>query len=170
VFTLKFSKLHLFEPAIVLVFSFAFLFATADQGLSQTGKPIVTDADATSSARFTATAHIPYDFYVEGTHLPAGDYTISPVADTVVLFRNAEAKAVGQAFLVPTGESVPTGEERLVFVLRNGRHALTDVWTPSGKMVVTSQQNRASAATDERTQVALVTKSGGDQQRTADTR
>jgi hypothetical protein len=163
-------KLCVLNPSIALAFALVLLFATNDRLFSQTEKAILTDKDATTSARFTATAHVPYDFYIEGTHFPAGDYTISPVADSVVLFRNADAHAVGQAFLVPTGEAVPVRAEKLLFAVRNGRHCLTDVWIPNGKMVVTSQQGRVSAATEARTEVSLVMQTGSDQQRTADTR
>jgi hypothetical protein len=163
-------KLRVLSSAIAFAFALVSLFATSNRVFSQTGKAIVTDADATAGVHFTATAHVPYDFYIEGTHFPAGDYTISPVADSVLLFRNADAHAVGQAFLVPTGEAVPARAEKLLFELRNGRHCLTDVWIPNGKMVVTSQQGRVSAATEARTEVNLVMQTGSDQQRTADTR
>lgn len=85
------------------------------------------------------TARIPFDFWIGGSHLPAGDYTVESILDTLVLFRNARANAQEHAFLIPTGNRVESWEYKIVFVVRNREYHLREVWNAKGKAVLTSQ-------------------------------
>jgi len=124
-----------------------FIFGTAGVAISET--------NAAYSAHATR-AQIPYDFWIVGTHLPAGEYILSRIVDTVVLFRNVKTKASEQASLVPTGERVATDDHKLIFVLHNGQHYLREVWNANGRHVVTSQLNSRLAESDTQTEVRLV--------------
>jgi hypothetical protein len=100
-------------------------------------------------------AHIPYDFWIGGTRLPAGDYSISPGAASVVVFWNARGEIGGQAFLIPTGASVASADCKLIFVLHDGEHYLRAIWLSDGKAVLTSEFHLPSAAGDTETEVRL---------------
>lgn len=101
------------------------------------------------------TVHIPYDFWIAGKRLPAGDYSLSRTMETVVDFHNANAEQGEQAFLMPTGEAVAAGNQKLVFVVHNGEHYLREVWNSDGRQVVTSQLGVPSAPGDTTTQLRL---------------
>ena len=85
-----------------------------------------------------ATARIPFDFWIAGSHLPDGDYTVESILDTLVLFRNAQANAQEHAFLIPTGYRVDSREYKIVFVVRNREYHLREVWNAKGKAILTS--------------------------------
>jgi hypothetical protein len=106
-------------------------------------------------AERTITAHIPYDFWVEGALLPAGDYTLSSVEETVMIFRNEKANAEQQAFLLPRRNS-SVGEHKLVFVVRDGRHYLREIWKRDRMYVITSESYWPVGPGDTETQVPLI--------------
>src|SRR4051812_39821517 len=112
-----------------------------------------------SSSTSTATVHIPYDFWIEGTFLPAGDYTLSRELETLVVFRNEGTEVEQQAFLMPTRTPVSAGDHKLVFVVQNGRHYLREIWNSDGRQVVTSEFGMPLSSGETTTQVLLVEKS-----------
>jgi len=112
-----------------------------------------------SSSTSTATAHIPYDFWIEGTFLPAGDYTLSRELETVLVLRNEEAAAEEQAFLMPTRTPVSADDHKLIFLVQNGRHYLREIWNSDGRQVVTSEFGMPLSSGETTTQVPLVEKS-----------
>jgi hypothetical protein len=108
-----------------------------------------------------AIAQVPFDFWVDDTQLPAGEYGLYPALglDIVLLLRNTRTNAQEQLFLVPTGESVAKGDYKLVFVTRAGQNHLCQVWETDGKAVLTSQYGIGVRSTDARSEVPLVTPS-----------
>lgn len=111
-----------------------------------------TEASTTST---TATAHIPYDFWIGETLLPAGDYSISPGAASVVVFWNEKDDVGEQAFLIPTGGLVASGDYKLIFVVHDGNHHLRAVWNSDGKAVLTSEFHLPLEAGDKEIEVKL---------------
>ena len=105
-----------------------------------------------------ATAQIPFDFWIDDTHLPAGEYALYPALrlDTLLLLRNTKTSAQEQIFLVPTGDAVANGDYKLVFVTRAGQHYLREVWEAAGKAVLTSQAGVSLRSTDSWSEVPLV--------------
>jgi hypothetical protein len=87
----------------------------------------------------SATAHIPYDFWIGGTRLPAGDYSVSSGPASIVVFWNEKANIGEQAFLIPTGHVVASGDCKLIFVLRGTEHCLRAVWVSQGTGVLSSE-------------------------------
>ena len=104
----------------------------------------------------TAAAHIPYDFWIGGTRLPAGDYSVSPGAPSVVVFWNEKVAIGEQAFLIPTGNSVANGHFKLIFVLRDGKHYLREIWYSEGQAVLTSAFDFPRTARDRETEIKLL--------------
>jgi hypothetical protein len=108
-----------------------------------------------------ATTHIPFDFWVDGTHLAAGDYAVYPVRrlkNTLLLLRDTKTGAQEQMFLLPTGDAVVSGGCKLVFLVRNGQHYLQEVWDSDGKAILTSHYGMLIAPADTRSEVPLIGK------------
>jgi hypothetical protein len=113
--------------------------------------------NANSEEKSGDTAHIPYDFWIADARLPAGDYTISRVISTIVLFRNVQTKAEAQAFLLPTEtHSVAADDQKLVFILRDGQHYLREVWNSDGRQVISSESGIPLPAQTSVTAVPLM--------------
>jgi hypothetical protein len=146
---MQITRFVIFLVLILVIGITAIIFIVANAGAAESEANAVQPASATR-------AQIPYDFWIVGTRLPAGEYTLSPVVDTVVLFRNVKTNATEQASLVPTGEQVATDNHKLVFVLHNGQHYLREVWNANGRHVVTSQLNSPIADSDTQTEVRLL--------------
>jgi len=66
---------------------------------------------------WSAVARIPFDFFVESTRMPRGDYTISSSSPTILLFYNKTTKNTQQAFTGPAGPAVQKKDAKIVFVL-----------------------------------------------------
>jgi hypothetical protein len=101
-------------------------------------------------------AQIPYEFWIAGTLLPAGNYSISPSVPSVVVFWNAKHDIGKQAFLMPTGGSVASGQGKLIFLVHDGKHYLRAIWLSDGKAVLTSEFHLPLAAGDTETEVKLL--------------
>jgi hypothetical protein len=149
------TRIYTFNP-LSLILGSAFLISLNVGTAAAQDRGSIVDTRAASPSHTIATVHVPHPFWIEGERLPAGDYTLSRVDDTVVLFRNAKAKAEAQAFLIPSGEAAPAGEHKLVFVGHGGRHYLTELWFADGKMTITSQFKPTRNSTDAQSQIKLV--------------
>ena len=115
------------------------------------------------SGSIIATAQIPYQFRIGGTLLPAGEYTLSPVVPSVIMFWNAKAKIGEQAFLLSTGDSISRDDCKLVFVERRGEHYLRSIWSSGAREVLLSELYVPLAAGDVRTEVKLSEQGKEDQ-------
>jgi hypothetical protein len=115
------------------------------------------------SGSIIATAQIPYEFTVDGTLLPAGEYSLTPIAPSVMLFWNAKAKVGEQAFLLSTGDSISSDDCKLVFVEHEGEHYLRSIWSSGAKQVLIFQFYVPLAAGDVRTEVKLSEPGNKDQ-------
>jgi hypothetical protein len=129
-----------------------FLLLTAALAVAQT--------NTRPPAPAIATAQIPFDFWIDDTQLPAGEYALYPVLrekNTLVLIRNTKTQAQAQTFLVPTGDPAANGDYKLVFLLHNGQHYLRELWVSDGKAVLTSQYGMTVGRADTRSEVPLIT-------------
>jgi hypothetical protein len=128
-----------------------FLLATAAFAVGQ--------AKPRTPAPPIASTHIPFDFWIDDTHLAAGDYALYPVLrlnHTLLSLRDTKTGAQEEIFLVPTGDGVVRGGCKLVFLIRDGQHYLREVWDSDGKAILTSQYGLVIAPRDTRSEVPLV--------------
>ena len=118
----------------------------------------VAQTRARPAAPPIATAQIPFDFWIGDTHLPAGEYVLYPVLrlNTLVLLQNTKTDAAEQAFLVPTGDPVGSGDHKLVFLEHAGQHYLRELWDADGKAILTLQVGTSVGPVDTRNDVPLV--------------
>jgi hypothetical protein len=140
------DSIEFVDFAIALVFAFLLLTVPIAVGQTDIRPPAVPGASA----------RIPFDFWIGGSHLPAGDYALDSILDTLVIFRNARAKTQEHAFLVPTGDAVECKEYKLVFVLHNRQHYLRELWNSNGKAVLTSNIGVAMAPADTLIEVPVI--------------
>jgi hypothetical protein len=86
----------------------------------------------------TGTADIPFDFYIAGAKMPAGQYTLNIIAPTYVLLRNKNGSVQQDLYFLQSalaGKNVPT---QIVFALRDGKYYFAEVWSSYGKAQLTS--------------------------------
>ena len=110
---------------------------------------------ASRPTAITATAHIPFDFWMEDTPLPAGDYSISVDVASIVVFWNKKASIGQHAFLIPTGRSVTSKDYSLLFIVHDRKHYLRAIWCLDGIQVLSSQSYISPAADETERRVPL---------------
>lgn len=132
---------------IVAIIGFLILTDFVSVGQSQAQAPVDPIAKAL----------IPFDFWVGGTHLPAGEYDLyrSLGLNSVVVLRSMENNAQDEAFLLPLSGPVAMGHCKLIFVNRRGKHYLHEVWNAHGRAILTSEFAMGVAAGDTRSEVPL---------------
>jgi hypothetical protein len=139
--------------AIVLVIGFAAMFLVITAALA------VGQDNPRPPSPAIATAKIPFDFWVDDTRLPEGEYALYSVfrLNTLVFLRNTKVDAQEQGvFLMPTGDPVASGDYKLVFVVHEGQHYLREIWASNGKAVLTSQFGIDVAPADTLSEIRLV--------------
>jgi hypothetical protein len=104
-----------------------------------------------------AQATIPFEFWIEGNRLPAGDYQIERLGSTsYLLFRSPDGKIVQDAYALPLDEDPPKeGDSKLVFRIQNGKHYLYGGWGPFGRRVLTGEFARPVPSGDDRAEVPI---------------
>ena len=132
---------------IIVIIGFLLLTDVVSVGQSRTQAPVDP----------IATALIPFDFWIGGTHLPAGEYDLyrSLGVKSVIVLRNMEDNAQDEAFLLPTSGPVKIGDCKLIFVNRKGKHYLSEVWNSEGRAILTSEFAAGVARGDKHSEVPL---------------
>jgi len=112
---------------------------------------------ALAQSQKTAHANIPFDFWIGGNRLPAGDYVIEHLESTSYLyFRNMDGKSAQDVYTLPMDDvAAKDGESQLVFELRNANHYLYGGWGPFGRRVVVSESSRPAPAGENRAVVPI---------------
>jgi hypothetical protein len=92
-----------------------------------------------SRTTVTAKANIPFEFFIGPEEMPAGQYELQVIVPSVAIIRSIDGKRVQELFTLDIGPPVPENESRLVFVTRNGKRALTEIWCIEGKRRLTAE-------------------------------
>ena len=106
----------------------------------------------------TAEATIPFEFWIAGNPLPAGDYRIEHIESTsYLLFRSTNGKIIQDVYTLPIDEDpAKESEFKLVFRIQDGRHYLYEGWGPYGRRVVTVEAGRPAPSGDNRAEVTII--------------
>src|SRR5690349_15443562 len=84
-----------------------------------------------SSGQTNRTAHVtvPFEFWVDGTRLPAGTYELThAISPTLVVFSGMKPENSSEAFLLPVDEDpVKQSDAKLIFAVRNGNYYLYEI-------------------------------------------
>ena len=124
---------------------------------------LLTDSVSVGQAQIQApadtipTALIPFDFWIGGMHLPAGEYHLyrSLGLNSVVVLRSMENNAQDEAFLLPISGPTAIDNCKLIFVSRKGKHYLHEVWDSDGRAILTSEFSIAVVPGDTLSEVPL---------------
>ena len=103
----------------------------------------------------TARATIPFTFWAQGHEFQAGDYVFdNEVPGSVAIHREATNSGIGVSIIlyaVPQEKETP----RVIFVLRDGKYFLFELWSVQGKYVVTADFEHHGEVSEQQRQVPL---------------
>lgn len=95
------------------------------------------------------TFDVPFDFYISGAKLPAGQYTLDRIIPTYVMLRNKDGQFQQDLYFVQTAAPVENPPLKVIFALRDGKYYFAEVWSWYGKSQLTSFTPSASDQTKD---------------------
>jgi hypothetical protein len=104
----------------------------------------------------TASANVPFDFWAQGRKFPAGDYVFDSGFPGSISIRDKGSKLSMAVAAVPYGDPVNKESAKLLFVRRDGKYYLTELWGVLGKRVVTAEFEHRGEKNNEQREVRLV--------------
>ncbi len=104
-----------------------------------------------------AHARIPFEFWIEGNHLPAGNYQIEQIESIpYLLVLEPGGYLSGGAYTVAVDKNpVPDSEAKLIFRVQDGKRHLYGGWGPYGKHVLRAESKLAAPSGDNRVEVPV---------------
>jgi hypothetical protein len=101
------------------------------------------------------TVDIPFDFMIERTMFPAGNYMVTPQADRIFYLRAAHGRGSARIVTEPIRMASYPGKVGLIFDEENGHHRLTELWMNSaiGAKVPGSQEAHLQNVSGSRLEV-----------------
>lgn len=99
---------------------------------------------ASNSTTMNATASIPFEFWVGPEKMPPGKYELEIIVPSIAMLRSDDGKVQQELFTLDIGGPVAQKESRLIFVLRNEKLMLSEIWCVEGKRRLTSQTTLSS--------------------------
>jgi len=103
----------------------------------------------------TARATIPFKFWAQGHEFQAGDYVFdNEVPGSASIHREGTNSAIGVSVIL---YAVPSEKEspRVIFVRRDGKYFLFELWSVQGRYVVTAEFEHRGEVSDQQRQVPL---------------
>jgi hypothetical protein len=103
----------------------------------------------------TARATIPFEFWAEGHQFQAGDYVFdNEVPGSASIHREGTNSGTGVSIIlyaVPEEKDTP----RVIFVRRDGKYFLFELWSVQGRYVVTAEFEHRGEVSEQQRQVPL---------------
>jgi hypothetical protein len=103
----------------------------------------------------TARATIPFNFWAQGHEFQAGDYVIdNEVPGSAAIHHKGTDSGIGVSLIL---YAVPQEEEnpRAIFVRRDGKYFLVEIWAVQERYVVTAQFEHRGEVSEQQRQVPL---------------
>jgi hypothetical protein len=103
----------------------------------------------------TARATIPFTFWAEGHEFQAGDYVFdNEVPGSATIHREGTNSSIGVSIIL---YGVPEEKEnpRLIFVRRDGKYFLFELWSVQGRYAVTAEFEHRGEVSEQQRQVPL---------------
>jgi len=104
----------------------------------------------------TASANVPFDFWAQGRKFPSGDYVFDSGFPGAISIRDKASKLNMAIAAVPYGDPVNKESAKLLFVGRDGKYYLTELWGVLGKRVVTAEFEHRGEKNNDQREVQLV--------------
>ena len=99
---------------------------------------------AAQSQPTRGTIDVPFDFYISGQKLPAGQYTLDRIVPTYVMLRSKDGKVQQDLYFIQTATPVKNPPLKVIFALRDGKYYFAEVWSWYGKAQLSSFTPSAS--------------------------
>jgi hypothetical protein len=110
----------------------------------------------------TARATIPFNFWAQGHEFQAGDYVFdNEVPGSAAIHREGTNSGIGVSIIlyaVPQEKETP----RVIFVLRDGKYFLFELWSVQGQYVVTADFGNRGEVSEQQRQVPLTIEESRD--------
>ena len=113
----------------------------------------LTNQNHSNPTTMTATASIPFEFWIGPEKMPPGQYVLEIIVPSVATLRRDDGRVQQELFTLSIGGPVAQKESRLIFVLRNEKLMLSEIWCVEGKRRLTSQ---AALSSGDRLQAKVV--------------
>jgi len=81
---------------------------------------------------------VPFEFYISGAKLPAGQYLLDRVAPTYVLLRSQDGAVQQDLYFLQTAVPSKNPPLKVVFALRGGKYYFSEIWSWYGKAQLSS--------------------------------
>jgi len=101
-------------------------------------------------------ANVPFDFWAEGQEFPAGDYLFDSEFPGSISIHRKGSKSTSAVSLILYEDPVKKEDAKLLFILRDGKYYLVEVWGVLGKRVVTVEFEHRGEKNKEQREVRLV--------------
>ena len=111
----------------------------------------------------TAGATIPFTFWAQGHEFQAGDYVFdNEVPGSATIHRKGTNSGIGVSLIL---YAVPLEKEspRVIFVRRNGKDFLVELWGAQGRYVVTAEFEHRREVSEQQHQLRLTLVQSHDQ-------
>jgi hypothetical protein len=95
------------------------------------------------------TIDVPFDFYISGTKLPAGQYMLDIVAPTYVLLRSKDGKVQQDLYFLQTAVPGKNPSSKVIFAMRDGKYYFSEIWSWRGKSQLSTFTPNANDQTKE---------------------
>ncbi|MGA8874377.1 MAG: hypothetical protein WCC25_18265 [Candidatus Korobacteraceae bacterium] len=92
---------------------------------------------------------VPFEFYISGVKLPAGQYLLDRVAPTYVLLRSKDGTTQQDLYLLQTAVPSKTPPLKVIFALRDGKYYFSEIWSWYGKSQLSSFSPQSGDQTKE---------------------
>ena len=89
------------------------------------------------------TIDVPFDFYISGQKLPAGQYTLDRIIPSYVMLRK-DGKVEQDLYFSEIAAPVKNPSLKVMFALRDGRYYFAEVWSWYGKSQLSTFRPSAS--------------------------
>jgi hypothetical protein len=112
---------------------------------------------ATAQTVMEAHARIPFEFWIEGNHLPAGNYQIEQIESIpYLLFLSTDGGVAAGAYTeVLDAKPVKDGDAELIFRIRDDKRYFYGGRGPYGEHVLRTESKLAAPTGDKRVEVPV---------------
>jgi len=84
------------------------------------------------------TIDVPFDFYISGNKLPAGQYSLDVIAPTYVMLRSKDGRVAQDLYFLQIAVPDKNPASKVVFAERDGKYYFSQVWSWLGKSQLSS--------------------------------